>query len=367
MSKFWWFAAILAGSGAVAFQVLGHREASAPATAQQRRVQVTTQVAARKKSPMIIESLGNVTTFASVAIKPRIDDEIVGVHFADGAEVKKDDLLITLDTRALEAQLRQAEATLARDKAQLEGAERDFRRYTDLVSRGATPQINLDNATTQSDTFRAAIRADEAAVKALQVQLSYCVIRAPISGRISQASVKTGNFVHAADPVPIATINQMQPVYVTFTVPQQDLPAIRAAMADGTASVEAVVDPEVQSSPGQISMIENAIDPTTGLAIVRATMPNEDELLWPGVIVTARVTLRIEDAVVVPTTAVQVSPTGTYVYVVEDALAHIRPVEVSRSTADEMVIRSGLSGGESVVTDGHLLLSDRMPVRIANQ
>jgi membrane fusion protein, multidrug efflux system len=367
MSKFWWFAAILVGSGAVAFQVFGNREASAPATAPQRRVQVTTEVAAKKKSPMIVESLGNVTTFASVAIKPRIDDEIVGVHFMDGAEVKKDDLLITLDTRALEAQLRQAEAMLARDKAQLEGAERDFRRYTDLVSRGATPQINLDNATTQSDTFRAAIRADEAAVKALQVQLSYCEIRAPIGGRISQASVKVGNFVHAADPIPIATINQMLPVYVTFTVPQQDLPAIRAAMADGTVNVEAVVDPEVRSSPGQISMIENAVDPTTGLATVRATMPNEEELLWPGAIVTARVTLRIEDAVVVPTTAVQVSPTGTYVYVVEDAVAYIRQVEVSRSTADEMVIRSGLSGGESVVTDGHLLLSDRMPVRIANQ
>ncbi len=316
---------------------------------------------------MSIEALGKVTTFSSVAIKPRIDDEIVGVHFIDGSEVKKGDLLITLDSRTLEAQLQQAEATLARDQAQLEGSERDFRRYSDLVSRGATPQINLDNATTQSDTFRAAIRADEAAVRALQVQLSYCEIRAPIGGRISQAFVKTGNFVRAADAIPIATINQMEPVYLTFVVPQQDLPAIRAAMADGTVSVEAVVEPEVRSSPGQISMIENTIDATTGLATVRATMSNEDELLWPGAIVTARVTLRIEDAVVVPTTAIQVSPTGTYVYVVEDAVALVRPVEVSRSTADEVVIRSGLSGGESVVTDGHLLLSDRTPVRIANR
>jgi len=141
-------------------------------------------------------------------------------------------------------------------------------------------------------------------------------------------------------------------------------------MADGTASVEAEVEPELRSSPGQISMIENAIDATTGLATVRATvratMPNEDELLWPGTIVTARVTLKIEDAVVVPAAAVQVNQAGTYVYVVENAVAVMKPVEVSRSTADEMVIRSGLSGGESVVTDGHLLLSDRTPVRIAN-
>jgi membrane fusion protein, multidrug efflux system len=367
MSKFWWAAAIVACGGAVAFQVLGHHEAAAPATTPQRRVQVTTEVAAKKKSPMSIESLGNVTTFASVAIKPRIDDEIVGVHFVDGAEVKKGDLLITLDKRALEAQLQQAEATLARDKAQLAGAERDFRRYSDLVSRGATTQLNLENATTQSDTFRGAIRADEAAIEALRVQLSFCEIRAPISGRISQAAVKVGNIAHAADTVPIATINQMQPVYVTFAVSQQDLPAIRAAMADGTVRVEALVEGEAASSPGQISMIENAIDPTTGLATVRATMPNEDELLWPGAIVTARVRLRIDDAVVVPTTAVQVSTTGTYVYVVEDGVANVRPVEVSRSTPDEMVIRSGLSGGEAVVIDGHLLLSDRTPVRIANR
>ncbi len=235
------------------------------------------------------------------------------------------------------------------------------------MQRGATPQLNLDNAKTQSDTFRAAIRADEAAIESLRVQLSYCEIRAPISGRISQANVKVGNIVHAADPVPIATINQMQPIYVTFTVAQQDLPGIRGAMVDCTASVEAAVEQEVSSSRGEISMIENAIDPTTGLATVRATMPNEDELLWPGAIVTARVTLKLEDAVVVPTTAVQVSQDGTYVYVVEDGMALVRPVEVTGSTADEAVIRSGLSGGETVVTDGHLLLSDRTPVRIANR
>jgi len=138
-------------------------------------------------------------------------------------------------------------------------------------------------------------------------------------------------------------------------------------MADGTASLEALTEQEAPSSRGQISMVENTVDPTTGLATIRATMPNEDELLWPGTIVTARVTLRMEDAVVVPSAAVQVSQSGTYVYVVEDEVAVVRQVEVSRSTVDEMVIRSGLSGGESVVTDGHLLLFDRAPVKIANR
>ncbi len=206
-----------------------------------RPVAVEVATAVKKKTPLLVEALGNVTTIASVAVKPRIDDEIVGIHFADGAFVKQGDLLVTLDTRALQAQIAQAEANVARDQAQLEMAERDFRRYTELVGKGATPQINVDNARTQGDTLRAAIKADNAALENLKVQLSYCFIRAPISGRISQASVKVGNFARSADLVPIATINQIAPVYVTFLVSQRSLPEIRLAMAEGEATVEAVV------------------------------------------------------------------------------------------------------------------------------
>src|SRR5205807_9842319 len=137
-----------------------------------------------------------------------LDSEIVGVHFADGASVEQGDLLFTLDSRALEAQVKQAEGLVARDKAQLAGAERDVRRYTELVAKSATPIVNLDNAKTQADTFRAAIKADEGALQNLKVQLSYCTIRAPISGRISAAAVKVGNFARAGDAMPLATINQ---------------------------------------------------------------------------------------------------------------------------------------------------------------
>src|ERR1700682_5359675 len=158
--------------------------------------------------PLLLEGIGNVTTIASVAIKARLDNEIVGVHFADGARVAKGDLLITLDSRAIEAQIRQVEGTIAKDQAQIDGAARDVRRYTEPASKSATPVINLENATTQLDTFRAAIKADQAALDNLKVQLSYCVIRAPITGRISQASVKVGNFVRSADLIPIAMINQ---------------------------------------------------------------------------------------------------------------------------------------------------------------
>ena len=322
----------------------------------QRTVAVEVGKAVKKKTPVILESLGNVTTMASVAVKPRIDSEIVGIHFSDGAFVKRGDLLVTLDSRALEAQIAQAEGTLGRDQAQLEGAERDFRRYTELVAKSATPVTNLENAKTQADIFRAAIRADMAALENLKVQLSYCSIRAPISGRISQAAVKVGNFVRQADTAPIATINQLAPIYVTFTVAQRQLPELRIAMVETGASVDVTVPGEKRRASGAVAMVENTVDATTGMAMVRASVPNKDELLWPGTLVSVQVTLRTEDAVVVPTAAVQVSQQGNFVYVIKDSIATVTPVKVTRLLGDETVIESGLSDGDVVVTDGHLQL-----------
>src|SRR5216683_6359010 len=329
-----------------------------------RTVAVEVAKAIKKKTPVILEALGNVTTMASVAVKPRIDSEIVGVHFSDGAFVKRGDLLVTLDSRAIEAQIAQAEGTLGRDQAQLDGAERDFRRYTELVAKSATPVTNLENAKTQADTFRAAIRADMAALENLKVQLSYCSIRAPISGRISQAAVKVGNFVRQADTAPIATINQLAPIYVTFTVPQRGLPELRIAMVETGASVEVVVPGDKRRARGTVAMIENAVDATTGMATVRAKMPNEDELLWPGTLVSAQVTLRTEDAVTVPTAAVQVSQQGNFVYVVKDNVATVTPVKVTRLLGAETVIESGVNDGDVVVTDGHLLLVNGVRVTV---
>jgi membrane fusion protein, multidrug efflux system len=329
-----------------------------------RGVPVEVASAVKKKAPVLIEALGTVTTIASIAIKARADDEIIGVHFGDGAFVNKGDLLLTLDTRALEAQVAQAEGNIARDQAQLDGAERDVRRYTELVAKNATPVINLDNARTQSDTFRAAIKSDTAALENLKVQLSYCTIRAQISGRISAASVKVGNFVRSADTMPIATINQISPIYVTFTVPQRRLPDIRAAIAAETATVEAVVPGATQRASGAVTMIENTIDASTGMATIRATMPNRDELLWPGTLVTARLTLREEEAVAVPSAAVQVSQQGSFVFVVKDGVASVQPVKVGRVVGEETVIESGLSGGELVVTDGHLQLTNGARVAV---
>ena len=338
--------------------------AVAQAPAQPRSVPVEVGQAEKKVVPYQVDALGTVTPMASVAIKSRLDNEITAVRFADGSRVKTGDVLLQLDTRALEAQIRQADGNMARDRAQLEGAERDVRRYTDLVAKGATPVTNLDNAKTQSDTFRAAIQADQAVYDNLRVQLSYCTITAAISGRISAASVKVGNFVRSADLAPIATINQIAPIYISFAVPQRYLPDIRKAISVESASIEALVPGTDKKAPGAVTMIENAVDATTGMATVRATMPNRDELLWPGTLVNIRITLRQDEAVVVPSAAVQVSQQGNFVFVVKEGIAKVQSVKVERVVGTETVIESGLSGGETVVTNGHLLLTDGARVTI---
>jgi RND family efflux transporter MFP subunit len=326
--------------------------------ANDRPVPVIVAKAEHKQVPVQIDALGTVTPIASVAIKARVDTTITGVHFQDGALVHEGDLLFTLDDRAIRAQIAQTQGQIARDKAQLEGAVRDVRRYTDLVAKGATPIVNLDNAKTQSDVFQAAIQADTGTLENLKVQLSYTVVTAPITGRISAANVKVGNFVRQADTTPMATINQMAPVYVSFTIPQKNLPEIRQAVAAKTASIQALVPGTQKRAQGEVSMIENTVDATTGMATVRATMPNKDELLWPGTLVTAEMTLRKEDAVTIPTNAIEVSQSGSVVFVIEDGTAKLRHVTTERQIGQETVVASGLKDGETVVVDGQILLRE---------
>jgi membrane fusion protein, multidrug efflux system len=359
-------AVLLAGTGAVWFTGGFASSSGAVAQSTQRQsagqgrsgIPVETAQAAKKSVPLRLESLGTVTPVASVAIKTRVDTEVVQVHFQDGAFVKQGDLLFTMDSRALQAQLNEKQGNLQRNRAALEGAERDVRRYTELIAKGATTQLNLDNATTQTNVLRGQVAADESAAENLKVQIGYCTIRAPISGRASMAAVKVGNFVRSADATPLATIIQAAPVYVSFPVPQRSLPELRRALQAGTAAIQAVIPGDDRKAGGQVSMIENTVDATTGMVMARATMPNSADLLWPGTLVTVQLTLRAEEAVTVPTTAVQVSQSGSYVFVVKDGAAAVQPVNVARNVDGDAVITSGLTGNETVVTAGHLLLSD---------
>jgi RND family efflux transporter MFP subunit len=325
---------------------------------QARPVPVEIATAQRKTVPVRIEALGSVTPIAAVAIKTQVDTTITGVRFRDGARVEKGDELFTLDCRQIEADMKRVEAVINGAQATFEQAQRDVERYTELAARNATPIVTLNNAQTQVNISKATAESNRAQLENLKVQLGFCTIRAPISGRISMASVKVGNFVRQADTAPMATIVQTAPVYVSFTVSQKNLPDIRKAIAAETATLEAIIPGEEKRASGQVSMIENTIDAATGMATIRATMPNTDELLWPGTLVTADMTLRSEDGVVVPSTAVQVSQTGHFVFIVKDGVAKVQRVTIDRQIGQETVIGSGLNGGETVVTDGQLLLSD---------
>jgi RND family efflux transporter MFP subunit len=326
--------------------------------AAERTVPVDVAKAVMKRVPVRVDLLGTVTPIASVAVKTRVDTAIESVKFRDGAEVRQGDVLFKLDSRTLEAQLHQAEGSLQKDQAQLEGAQRDVRRYTDLVAKSATPVLNLEQAQTQVGTFQGAIIADQAQIENLKVQIEWCTIRAPISGRISMAAVKEGNFVRQADTTPIATINQLAPVYVTFALPQGKLAELRAALANESANIEAIVPGDPRHASGQVTMIENTVDPTTGTVPVRATMPNKDEILWPGTLVTVQLSFREEDAVSLPSTAVLAGQSGSYVFVIKDGAAKVQPVTVARTFDEETILASGLSGGETVVTEGQLLLKN---------
>jgi membrane fusion protein, multidrug efflux system len=364
-------AAVLALAGiAVAlrdFPSSQNAAAQAPRGVSQRVVPVVVATAVRENMPVRLDALGSVTTMASVAIKPRVDTAIVGVHFEDGARVKAGDLLFTLDSRQIEAEIKRVEAVIAGAEAQLEQATRDVERYTELVARSATTQVTLNNARTQVNMARATAESNKATLENLKVQLSYCTIHAPIAGRVGMAAVKVGNIVRQADPLPIATINQTAPIYVSFGLAQGHLPDLRAAVANETATVQAIIPGSEARASGQVAMFENTVDAATGMVIVRALMPNADELLWPGTLVNVEVTLRTEQRITVPATALQVSQAGSFVFVVKDNVASVRAIKVAWSIDRRTVIASGLEEGEVVVTDGQLLLSEGTRVNPRSQ
>ncbi len=355
---------LIAGIAAAAIAIYATRSmwtgsaTTAQAPPRARTVSVELAKAEKKQVPIDVDSIGTVTPISSVALKSRIETTIVDVHFQDGARVKEGDLLFTLDARQIDAQIAQAEGNLARDRTQLAAAERDLKRYTELIGKGATTQVNVDNAKTASDNAAATIQANQALLDNLKVQKSYTLIKAPISGRISAASVKVGNFVRPADTTPLAVINQMAPVYVTFAIPQRVLSELRDAMKTGQSSVTATIPGSGKSETGIVAMVENTVDPATGMATVRGKMDNESEILWPGILVNTKLTVRTEVAVVVPSVGVQRSQTGNFVFVVKDGKAQVQPVTVSRTSEGMSVIDSGLEGGESIVVDGQLLLTN---------
>lgn len=354
----------VAGLGFFLWNSWASQKASVQAPRGQRTVPVVVAKAVKKPVPVRIEALGTVTTIASVAVKTRVDSEIIAVKFEDGARVKQGDVLFQLDGRSIESEINRVEAVIIGAEAQFEQAQRDVKRYTDLVAKNATTQVTLNNAETQANVSRAVADSGKATLQGLKVQLGFCTIRAPISGRISMANVKVGNIARQADTTPLATINQVAPIYVSFTVPQRNLPDVRAAQAAETAMLEVRVPGASAKASGPVTMVENTVDPATGMATVRATMPNENELLWPGTLVNTALTLRSEPRVTVPAAAMQISQEGSFVFVVKDNVVSVRKVTVERTVDGMAAIEKGLEEGDVVVVDGQLQLSSGTKVSI---
>ena len=340
---------------------------AAPAAPPRPPASVVTAQAQRKTVPWTLDEIGTAQAVSSVALKSHFDATVLKVVVADGAEVKAGDVLVTLDARQAQAQLAMVQAQLAKDEAQLEQATRDVTRYTDLVSRSATPVLNLENAKTASATSRAAILGDHASIDNMKVALGWYTLTAPISGRVGVVNIKAGNIIKAGDNSSagvLATINQISPIYVALSVSQKFLPALRDAMAAG---VSAIATPQGASrhATGKLALIDNTVDPATGTIVIRAQFDNADELLWPGQLCNLTLTLREEpNTVVVPRAAIQISQVGNFVFTLKDGAAHVTPVEVGRTEGPDTIITKGLEGGEKVVIDGALLLFESAKVTV---
>ena len=329
-------------------------------------VSVIAVIAAKKPVAVRIDAIGTAVAMNTVTLRSRVDTQIEKVLVADGALVKVDDVLVKLDSRQIEAQLRQAEAALGKNKTVLDQASRDVARYTDLVAKQATAAVNLQNAQTQVLSARAQIQSDDAAIENLKVQLTYYTIKAPIAGRIGTITTKAGNMARAGEAATaLGTIMQVSPIYVAFSVPQRLLTELRTAIGKPDALVTATPQGSQKAAQGKVALIDNAVDSATGNISARAQFDNAGELLWPGQLCNVRVTLRSEaDTVTVPREAVQAGQGGNFVYVIEDGVARLRPVTVARIQDGESVIAEGLKGGESVVLDGALALTNNAKVEI---
>ena len=327
-------------------------------------VPVVVARAEAKNVPVELRNVGNVEAFATVTIRSQITGQITKIHFREGQEVKLGDLLFTIDPRPSEGALKQAEADLKRDQAQLVSVKLEFERAKKLFEDSIGSRDDYDKAEAAFHALEATIMADEAAISRARLQVEFTSIRSPINGRTGNLMVKEGNIVKAPDDS-LVTINQVHPIYITFSVPEQELPAIRRRMKEAPLIVEGEVLGEAGETPrGELAFIDNAVDTTTGRIKLKAVFANTNDVLWPGQFLQTKLILRtLNHATVVPDEAIQSSQSGDFVFVVSaDSTVQKRPVVVGLSRAGMTVVENGVQAGETVVTDGQLRLKDGSPV-----
>ena len=339
-------------------------------------VPVTVAQVQKKTVPQQVTAIGTVEPIHTVQIRTQVGGRLEGVHFREGQEVNKGDLLFTLDARPYQAALAQAQSAVQRDKAKMMDAEANARRYEELAKKEYVTQQQAESARADAVSLKATVQADEAAVEQAKLSLAYCAIRAPVTGRTGSLLVHAGNVVKAND-VPLVVIDQMQPIYVSFAVPEKVLPQIRAKQGEQLPVAARLSDqkpgdvPESSAIRGEVAQgvltfVDNAVNTVTGTILLKATFENKDEALWPGSFAMATVTLgEIRDATVAPSQAVQRGQQGQYVFVVkQDGTVESRQVVVAMQDERQAVIEKGLAPGETVVTDGQLRLAPGARVQI---
>src|SRR5438270_4407916 len=321
---------------------------------------------ASRTMPVELQAIGNVEAISTVSIKAQISGQLMRVHFKEGDFVKKGQLLFTIDRQPFEAALRQAEGTLARDEAQSLNSKLDAERYQGLGKQGVVSKQQVDAAGAAANAMAATVAADRAAVETAKINLEYTSIYSPINGRTGSVGVKEGNLVKANDVPILVTINQIEPIDVSLSIPEQLLAELKQYSNTKSLKVDAAPQGSSQHFQGRLTFIDNSVDLTTGTIKLKATFDNAAHVLWPGQFADVKLTLKSQpNAVVVPTAALQTSQSGTYVYVVDqDLTAKQQPVKVGWNVGEDTVIASGLQPGQRVVTDGQLRLTPGAKVDI---
>jgi multidrug efflux system membrane fusion protein len=321
---------------------------------------------ASRTMPVELQAIGNVEAISTVSIKAQISGQLMRVHFKEGDFVKKGQLLFTIDRAPFEAALRQAEGTLAKDEAQSLNSKLDAERYQGLGKQGVVSRQQVDAAGAAANAMAATVAADKAAVETGKINLEYTSIYSPINGRTGSVGVKEGNLVKANDVPILVTINQIEPIYVSFSIPEQQLAELKQYSNAKSLKVDAAPQGSTQHFQGKLTFIDNSVDLTTGTIKLKATFNNAAHALWPGQFADVNLMLKSQpNAIVVPTAALQTSQNGTFVYVInQDLTAQPQPVKVGWNVGEETVIASGLQPGQRVVTDGQLRLTPGAKVEI---
>ncbi|MBV8763453.1 MAG: efflux RND transporter periplasmic adaptor subunit, partial [Hyphomicrobiales bacterium] len=327
-------------------------------------VPVLTGVSEKRPAPITADAVGRVESMASITVRTRVDGQIAKVFFQDGQAVQQGDVLYELDARQIDAQIHQAQAIVAKDQSQIVQTKRDYARNDTLAKMNAGSILNLQNAQTAEALAEASLLADQAALDNLLVQRSYYTITSPVTGRVGIGLQREGSAIRTGDASgTLVTVNQIRPIYVNFSLPQKLFSSLQSANARGGAPVVATVQGSDVSAEGKVAAIDNSVDPSSGNIGVRAVFDNADEGLWPGLLCNVTVTLgHDEETVIVPRNAVQSSQDGNIVFIVEHGVARVKSVAVDRFEGATAVISSGLRGGETVVTDGQLRLTEGTPV-----